>query len=123
MSQLEAELASVVRQMETHRTQIAEHQQKLSLLEKRHAEIISTLSAHAIGASRSPASAAAEKLEQSALEDNSSFDASTARLKDLIEAASGDASRKEAGSDDVMNGSMVSSTLSASVARATQRAE
>lgn len=130
-SQLEGELAWVVRQMEGHRRQISDHQQKLSALEKRHAEIISSLSAHGIGASRSPASTAAERLDM--LDDSNSangFDASTTRLgfhKDLLEAASGDnVLRREIdalGPDDILNASVASSTLSASVARATERAE
>jgi len=129
-SQLEGELAWVVRQMEGHRRQISEHQQKLSALEKRHAEIITALSAHGIGASRSPASTLAERLEM--LDDSTNgFDAGSTRLgfhKELLEAASGDSGslRREfeaLGPDDVLNGSVASSTLSASVARATERAE
>jgi len=54
---LEGELAWVVRQMEVHRRQIQAHQQQLSALEHRHAEIISAISARA---GCSPASSAAE---------------------------------------------------------------
>jgi len=54
---LEEELAWIVRQMEVHRNQIQIHQQQLSSLEKRHAEIVAAISATHC---RSPASSMAE---------------------------------------------------------------
>jgi len=127
-SQLEGELAWVVRQMEGHRRTISEQQQKLAALEKRHAEIITALSAHGIGGVRSPASTAAERLE--ILDDSTvGYDAVATRLnlhKDLLEAASGESSLRREGPpalDDTLGTSMASSTLSATAARAAERAE
>lgn len=129
-SQLEGELAWIVKQMECHRRQISEHQQKLAALEKRHAEIITALSSHGIGGVRSPASTNASTLaERHELLDDGAvgFDAITARLglhKELLEAASGDSSMRREGIDDPLAFSMNSSSLSASTAaRALERAD
>ncbi|CAK0831601.1 unnamed protein product [Prorocentrum cordatum] len=62
---LEGELARVVRQMEVHRRQIQAHQLQLTALERRHAEIVSALSAQGLGGRSSPGSAAGQEYGQS----------------------------------------------------------
>lgn len=125
VGQLEAELQRVVKQIEGHRKQIQQHQHELTLLEKRHAEIVAALSVHIAGAAggRSPASTLAERLEQVA--DEAGVEHFVAQLggisKELLDSSGAYASEPGATADDPLIGSLPSS-LTSSAARAAERA-
>lgn len=87
-SSLEEELAWTVQQMEVHRRQIEAHQRQLSILERRHAELVTVLTpAAGRGGTSTPGSFIAG--DSFALEDNDSLAAATAlAVSSLSEVAS-----------------------------------